>query len=43
MFGHFQQHGLLASAEELRALEQLLGRPPRRFEDYVQELVAASR
>jgi uncharacterized protein YbjT (DUF2867 family) len=43
MFGHFQQHGLLASAEELRALEQLLGRPPRPFEAYVQELVAASR
>lgn len=38
MYGHFQKHGLIATAEEVATLERLLGHPPRRFDDFVAEL-----
>lgn len=41
MYGFFQAKGLAASEADLAAQERLLGRPPRRFEDYVQERAAA--
>ena len=40
MFEHFREHGLLATSQEVRRLEQLLGHPPRRFEPFARELFA---
>jgi uncharacterized protein YbjT (DUF2867 family) len=37
MFRHFQQHGLAATGAELDELRRVLGREPRRFEDFVAE------
>jgi len=34
------EHGMVGSAEELEALTSLLGRPPRRYDDYVAECAA---
>jgi uncharacterized protein YbjT (DUF2867 family) len=38
MFAYFQEHGLMASEEEVAELTRLLGRPPRSFEDFVAEV-----
>jgi uncharacterized protein YbjT (DUF2867 family) len=40
MFTHFQKHGLLAGADELKTLETLLGHSPRTFDAFVRETVA---
>ena len=37
MFRRYQTDGAVASAAELRRLESLLGRPPRRYRDFAQE------
>ena len=41
MYRHFQRHGIRVPAGELAAMHRLLGRPPRRFEDFAAETVAA--
>jgi uncharacterized protein YbjT (DUF2867 family) len=41
MFAYFQQHGLLASPQELEACEGLLGHPLRRFDAFVGEALAS--
>ncbi len=43
MYEHFQQHGLLASAEEMAACEKIVGHPARRFEEFVAETAGAWR
>ena len=43
MYGFFQEHGLVASAEDLRATRQVLGREPRSFESWARETAAAWR
>jgi len=43
MYGHFQERGLTASAEELEQTHQILGRAPRRLEDFVAETVSTWR
>ena len=40
MWAEFQKKGLLATPAELETLETVLGRPPRRFDDYAGELLA---
>lgn len=40
MYTYFQKYGLLASANELRTLETLLGHAPRTFDAFVREMVA---
>jgi uncharacterized protein YbjT (DUF2867 family) len=40
MLAEIGEHGMLGSAEELDALTSLLGRPPRRYDDYVAECAA---
>jgi uncharacterized protein YbjT (DUF2867 family) len=40
MYRFFQEHGLLASPEDLSRQMALLGRPPRPFHDFARELVA---
>lgn len=37
MFTEIGEHGMLGNAEELGVLTNLLGRPPRRYDDYVVE------
>ncbi|MDX5436198.1 MAG: NmrA family NAD(P)-binding protein, partial [Pontibacter sp.] len=37
MYSFFQQNGLAASAEDLKATEGILGRKPRSFEEFVRE------
>ena len=39
MHEHFQQRGLAATPDELRESEAILGHPPRRYRDFVSELV----
>ncbi len=41
MFRYFQEHGLKISPGEMDDLQALLGRSPRRFEDFVRETVAS--
>ena len=41
MYEHFQTKGLLGTAADVRRLTKLLGHPPRRYEDFVAETVAA--
>lgn len=41
MYQYFQQHGLLASEEELAQQEAIVGHPPRSFDAFVTELVEA--
>lgn len=41
MYQSFQDHGLLATPEDIARLTQLLGHAPRGFEDYVKESAAA--
>ena len=41
MYEHFQRHGLLATADDLARMTALLGRPPRRFEDFAAETARA--
>ena len=41
MYQHFHQTGLIATAEEQAACRRILGRPPRRFEDFVADTVAS--
>jgi uncharacterized protein YbjT (DUF2867 family) len=43
MYAHFLEHGLAATPEEVAALTELLGRPPRKFEDFAAECAAAWR
>lgn len=43
MYAHFLEHGLAASAAEVEALAGLLGRAPRRFDDFAAECAAAWR
>jgi hypothetical protein len=40
MYAYFQKHGLLASADEVKTLEALLGHAPRTFDAFVGEMVA---
>ena len=40
MFTDIVTHGMLGNADELAILTRLLGRPPRRHDDYVAECVA---
>ncbi len=42
MMARIQQHGMTAAAGTVQTLEQLLGRPLRRYEALVKELVEAS-
>jgi uncharacterized protein YbjT (DUF2867 family) len=41
MYRHFQQYGLIAGEDELARLRQVLGREPRRFEDFVDQTASA--
>jgi uncharacterized protein YbjT (DUF2867 family) len=41
MYEHFQREGLLASEQDLRETEAVLGHAPRAYRDFVRELVAA--
>ncbi len=41
MYRHFQRHGLRVPAAELAVMHRLLGHPPRKFEDFAAESVAA--
>lgn len=41
MYSMFQEDGLVASEDQLRETETVLGRPPRRYEDFVRETAAA--
>ena len=43
MYAHFQERGLAIAADELAALERLLGHPPRRFADFARETAAVWR
>lgn len=43
MYGWFADRGLVASAEDLRIQEQLLGRPARGFDAFVDEIAAVWR
>ena len=43
MYRHFQQHGLVATEAELAELRRVLGREPRRFEDFVAEVAPSWR
>ena len=40
MFSHFVERGLAASDEDLELCRGILGREPRRFDDFVAETVA---
>ncbi len=42
MFEHFQKEGMLASEEDHKLRDQILGHAPRRFEDFAGELIDAS-
>ncbi|MFM0150807.1 SDR family oxidoreductase [Paraburkholderia sp. RL18-085-BIA-A] len=37
----YQQHGLCASPEDIEAVSQLLGRPPRSLDEFAQEMAAS--
>ncbi len=37
MYRHFQEHGLVATEEELAQTRDLLGREPRSFDDFAAE------
>lgn len=39
MYEYLQQHGSLASAEELARTAEIVGHAPRRYEDFVKEVV----
>ncbi len=39
MYQFFQQHGLKASDEALKAQEAIIGHPPRRFDDFVSNVI----
>jgi len=41
MYQHFQTHGFVASSEDLAMQAEILDRPPRTFDAYVQEVAAA--
>jgi len=41
MWAHFLERGLLATPEDLALQARVLGREPRRFEDFVRETIAA--
>jgi len=40
MFGHFHKEGMLASEEDHKLRDEILGHAPRRFEDFARELLA---
>lgn len=40
MYDYFQKKGLIASAEDLAAQNKVLGHAPRRFDDFVAEIVS---
>ncbi len=39
MYQYFQDHGLVASALQLKHQQQIIGHAPRSFDDYVQEVI----
>ena len=39
MYEHLQREGLVATPEELRDAEAIIGHPPRRYREFVRELV----
>jgi uncharacterized protein YbjT (DUF2867 family) len=39
MYDYFQQHGVIASQEDYQQQQKVLGHAPRRFEDFVAEIV----
>ncbi len=41
MYKFFQDHGMVATIDDLAKLEKLLGHKPRSFEDFVKETVSA--
>jgi hypothetical protein len=41
MFGHFHKEGMLASEEDHKLRDEILGHAPRRFEDFARELLAS--
>lgn len=41
MYDYFQREGLLATQQEIDEVTTLLGHTPRRFDDFVQEALAA--
>ena len=41
MYAYFQEHGFQASPEDVERLTKILGRPPRRYEDFVAETARA--
>jgi uncharacterized protein YbjT (DUF2867 family) len=41
MFRYFQEHGMIASKEELDETQMLLGKKPRTFDAFVREITAA--
>ena len=41
MFEHFHKEGMLASGEDHKLRDEILGHAPRRFEDFAGELVAS--
>ncbi len=43
MFRFFQEHGMIASKDDLERMQKLLGRKPRTFDAFVKEITAAWR
>lgn len=41
MYEHFQRHGLHGTTEDLRRQTELIGHPPRRFDDFARETARA--
>ena len=39
MYDYFQQHGLIATPEDFAEQYKVLGREPRKFDDFVAEIV----
>lgn len=40
MYKFFQENGMIASQEDLKNIEKILGRKPRSFDDFVKEITA---
>ena len=40
MYRYFQDHGMVAAADEAEKMQKLLGRKPRAFDDFVKEILS---
>lgn len=39
MYNFYQEHGMAATEEDLESQQEILGRPPRSFDDFVKEII----